>query len=165
MKNKFQFLFLASGFWLLVNSCGNNESSDYQLKGKLTNSKGDTVRLVNVNSSETKTIDSAIVNEEGEFLFMKKVPEKGFYSIQTSPSNLLTLILDSTEKISFEGDAKHLGEGCKVSGSKDSEIFLQFNEHTKKQFKQMELFREQQDSLRRVYEAYMNVNHDSLLLD
>ena len=116
---------------LALFSCGNNEPSDYQLKGKLTNSSGEFVSLVDVNSSETKTIDSVKVNENGEFIFTKKVPEKGFYSLQISSSNYATIIADSTEKISLEGDAKNLNEGYTVSGSNDSETLLRFNDFTK----------------------------------
>jgi thiol-disulfide isomerase/thioredoxin len=123
------------------------------------------IYLADVNSSRPKIIDSAKVNKNGEFYFTKKVPEKGFYNIQISPSNFATIILDSSEKIIFEGDAKNLGETYKVSGSTDSEIFLRFNQFTKKKFKEMESSRMKQDSIRRVYEAYLNTTSDSLFLD
>ncbi|MBI4931575.1 MAG: AhpC/TSA family protein [Bacteroidetes bacterium] len=166
MKTKYQLLFLISCCLLLFYSCGNNnENSNYQIKGNLTNSNGEFVSLVDVNSSEIKTIDSVKVNEKGEFTFIKKVPEKGFYSIQISSSNYATIIADSTENISFEGDAKNLNEGYKVTGSKDSETLLHFNDFTKKNFKKMESSRMKQDSLRRVYEAYLNTTPDSLFLD
>jgi len=165
MKNKISLLLSAAWCLLLFYSCGNNDPSDYQIKGKLTNSSGEYVSLMNVNSSEMKTIDSVKVDENGEFVFNKKVPEKGFYSIQISSSNYATIIADSTEKISFEGDAKNLSEGYKVTGSNDSEILLVFNDVTKNNFKKMESSRMQQDSLRRVYEAYLNTTPDSLFLD
>lgn len=166
MKNKCQLLFLVAGCLFLFYSCGNNnENSNYQIKGKLTNSSGEFISLVNVNANEMKTIDSVKVNEKGEFIFNKKVPEKGFYSIQTSSSNYATIIADSTEKISFEGDAKNLNEGYTVNGSNDSELLLRFNDFTKKNFKKMESGRIKQDSLRRVYEAYLNTTPDSLFLD
>ncbi|MBI3501435.1 MAG: AhpC/TSA family protein [Bacteroidetes bacterium] len=159
------FWFLLFGFLFLVSCGGNKEISDYQVEGKLSNSKKDTIRLVDVNSSQMKVIDSAIVNEKGEFYFTKKVPEKGFYSIQVSGTNNVTIIADSSEKIIFEGDAKNLAEKPKVSGSKDSEMFLRFNESTKTNFKKMEALRMQQDSIRRVYEAYLNTTPDKLFLD
>ncbi|MEK6615637.1 MAG: redoxin domain-containing protein [Bacteroidota bacterium] len=166
MKNKRQLLFFVFCFLFLFYSCGNNnENSNYQIKGTLTNSSGEFVSLVDVNSSEIKTIDSVKVNERGEFIFNKKVPEKGFYSIQISSSNYATIIADSTENIFFEGNAKNLNEGYTVSGSNDSETLLRFNDFTKKNFKKMESSRMKQDSLRRVYEAYLNTTPDSLFLD
>jgi len=153
-------------FFLFLYSCsGNPESSDYQIKGKLANSSKEQIFLVDINSSVLKNIDSVFVNDKGEFAFTKKVPEIGFYSIQISPSNFATVILDSTAKITFEGDAKKLREGYKLSGSKDCELYMQFNDLTKKNFKAMEALRNKQDSIRRVYEAYMNLATDSLKAD
>ncbi|MBI4946589.1 MAG: AhpC/TSA family protein [Bacteroidetes bacterium] len=154
--------------WFLFSSCGGNKANgNFQVKGKLSNSKGEYISLVDVNSSQIKTLDSVQVNEKGEFIFTNKVPAKGFYILQIAPSNYATIIADSSEKIIFEGDAKNLRESYKVSGSKDSEIFLQFNEYTREKFKAMEGLRNKQDSIRRVFEAFMNTtnntfNNDSL---
>lgn len=150
---------------LLFTSCGNNKNENFQVKGKLSNSNGEYITLINVNSAQPITIDSVQVNEEGEFVFTKKVPEKGFYSIQISPSNFTTVITDSTEKIIVEGNAQNLTDSSKVSGSADSELFLKFNEDTKKKFKVMESVRTQQDSIRKVFEAYMNTTKDSVSID
>ncbi|MFI5163622.1 MAG: redoxin domain-containing protein [Bacteroidia bacterium] len=166
MKNKSNLLFLASCFWLLFSSCGNNKNNtNFQIKGKLTNSSGEIIMLVDVNSPQVKTIDSVKVNEDGEFIFTKKVPDKGFYTIQISTTNYATIIADSTEKIIIEGDAKNLKESYKVIGSKDSDAFLRFSDYTQKKFKVMESLRNQQDSIRRVYQAYMNTTRDTVRLD
>lgn len=159
-----KFVFI--GFLYLFASCsGNADNSNYQIKGKLSNSSGETVLLIDVNAAETKTLDSVKVNEKGEFVFTKKVPEKGFYIIQISASNYSTIIADSSEKIKFEGDAKNLRESYKVSGSKDSEIFLQFNDYTRKKFKVMEALRSKQDSIRRAFEAFMNTTNNTFSND
>ena len=165
MKKKSGFWLWALGFGLLVNSCGNHAPKEYQIKGIITNSSGETVSLIDVNESQPKTIDSVKVNEKGEFYILKKVPEKGFYTIQLSPSNFTTLIIDSTEMISFEADAKTINENYKADGSEDTKLYLQFNNFTKKKFKDMELLRNKQDSIRKVYEAYLNTSPDSLFLD
>lgn len=166
MKNKSYLLTLASCLLFIVYSCGNNKGNDkFQLKGKLTNSNGEYISLVDVNSAQAKIIDSVKINNKGEFIFTKKVPVKGFYNLQIIPSNYATLVADSTEHISFEGDAKNLSEGYKISGSADSEIFSKFNSYTKSKFKSMDAIRMQQDSIRRVFEAYMNTTKDSLRLD
>ncbi|TAL62614.1 MAG: redoxin domain-containing protein [Bacteroidetes bacterium] len=164
MKNKKYFLRLIS-FSLSLYSCGNIENENFQVKGKLSNSKGEFVTLVNENSSEVKTIDSVQMNERGEFIFTKKVPEKGFYSIRISSSNFTTIIADSTENITLEGNAQNLNDSSKVSGSPDTELFFKFNETTKKKFKAMEAVRIQQDSIRKVFEAYMNNIRDTLRID
>jgi thiol-disulfide isomerase/thioredoxin len=146
-------------------SCFGKAKTDYQIKGKLINSSGETISLVDVSTQEMKVIDSAKVNEKGEFILTKKVPVKGFYSLQTSSSNFATLIADSTEHIIFEGDAKKLSEKYKVSGSTDSEALVTFNELTEKSIKEIQKIRYAQDSIRGVFQAYLNTTKDSVSVD
>ena len=165
MKNQLRILFFVSVLWFLVSACDNKAPSDFQLKGKIAGSNGEFISLVDINSSAVKTIDSIKVDENGEFVFTKKVPNKGFYNIQISPSNYATIIADSTEKIIFEGNAKTISEGYKITGSPDADVFLKFNSETKKNLKEMESIRMNQDSIRRVYEAYMNTTNKKVELD
>lgn len=162
---KINLFLLVSYFLFLIYSCGNSGPADYQIKGKLTNSAGEFVSLIDVNSNQQKVIDSVKVNEKGEFYITKKVSEKGFYTIQTSSSNFATLIIDSTEKVSFDADAKNFGESYKAEGSPDTKLYIEFNNFTKKNFKVMEKIRNDQDSIRRVFEAYMNTTQDSVQID
>lgn len=156
---------LATLSFIIYSCSGTAEISDYQIKGKLTNSSGETVELIDMNSNQPKTIDSATISENGEFVFTNKVSEKGFYSVQLSPSNFATLILDSSEHVLIEGDAQKLAETYKVTGSKDSEIFLSFNNTTKDKFQRMEIIKHRQDSIRQVFESYLNSGTDSVSLD
>jgi len=156
---------LIFSIYLFTSCSGSYQNSNSKIQGKLSNSSGEIVSLVDVNSSQVKTIDSVKVDEKGQFTFKKNVPEKGFYIIQISTSNYATIIADSSEKIFLEGDAKNLRDSYKVSGSKDSEVFLKFNDYTQGKFKTMEALRTKEDSIRRVYEAYMNTSPDSLFLD
>ncbi len=149
---------------IFLYSCSGSKS-DYQVKGKLSNSSGEVISLVDVSTREMKVIDSVKVNEEGEFVFTKKVPVKGFYSLQTSPSNYATIIADSTEKLYFEGDAKNLSDGYKVTGAKDAEVLVKFNELTSKSTKEMQKIRYAQDSIRGVFQAYLNTTKDSVSID
>ncbi len=167
LQTKVWLLNITSYFLLitLLFSCGNSELSDYQIKGKLTNSSGEMVSLIDVNSPQAKTIDSVKVNEKGEFYFTKKVSEKGFYNLQISPSSFATLIIDSTEKVSFEADAKNINDSYTVDGSPDTKLYIQFNNFTKTNLKERETIRINQDSLQKVYEAYLNTTPDSLSLD
>ncbi|MFH1005347.1 MAG: TlpA disulfide reductase family protein [Bacteroidota bacterium] len=150
----------------IVFSCGSEkEKSNYQIHGKITNGKGLMFLLVNMNTSQMEVIDSVIANENGEFYFLKKVPEKGFYNIKISQTDFATIILDSTEKLTFEADATNLAKTYKVSGSKDSEIFLKFNEQSEKNFKKVDVLKQKQDSIRKVFEVFLNTTKDSVSID
>jgi thiol-disulfide isomerase/thioredoxin len=165
MSYKNIFLFIICISVVLTISCRNTRNENFQVKGKLSNSSGEFISLVNVNTSKVVTIDSVKIDKNGEFIFTKKVPEKGFYSIQISTTNYTTIIADSSEKIIIKGDAKNLNETSTITGSIDSKVFYDFSASTKQKFKAMELVRTKQDSIRRVFEAYMNTTSDSLSLD
>ena len=161
------FIGLCAGFVLtVIFSCeSNKEKSDYQMHGKITDGKGLTFLLIDMNSSQMEIVDSAKADENGEFYFLRKVSEKGFYSIKLNQTNFFTVITDSTEKLNFEADADNLSKTCKVSGSKDSEIFIEFNKQSEKIFENANVLKQKQDSIRRVFEAFLNTTKDSLSID
>lgn len=168
MKKHFGFWILGVAFWLCFNGCGNGsiaDTDDFQVKGKLTNSKGETLFMLDVSAREEKIIDSAKVNEKGEFIFTKKVPVKGFYSIQISSTNFATIVADSSEKIFIEGDASNLNDTYKVSGSPDSEIFQRFNSTVQAGLEKMNDVMYAQDSIRRVFQSYVNSTTDTVQIN
>ena len=135
-------------------SCGDNKNettrSSFELKGKLSNSNQETVFLEKMSPTGITTIDTAVINENGEFIFNAAKPAMGFYNIKISDRNFATLIFDSTQKVSIEGNAQDLGNTYTVEGSPDSKLFWELNEESKNNFKQT-------DSLTKIYEHYLNM--------
>ena len=83
MKKSIHLLAYSLTSLFLYSCSGTPEISNFQVKGKITNSSGEFISLVDANnSSAIKVLDSVKVDEKGEFVFTKKVPCKGFYSIQ-----------------------------------------------------------------------------------
>lgn len=161
MRTLFWLCIITVTIWLYFNGCRTENNSDFQVKGKLANSKGETLIMIDVSSREEKIIDSAKVNKNGEFIFRKKVPSKGFYSIQISNTNFATIVADSSEKIIFEADADDLNNTYKVSGSTDSEIFLRYNIMMQAIQKKINKVIFAQDSIRRAFQLYLNTTSDS----
>lgn len=143
-------LFILAIAAVLLNSCGNGKRSNttFELKGNLTNSKGETLYLEKLASQTPEVVDSCEIQPNGDFSFDNYVPGIGFYRIKASNQNFAMLVMDSTDKITITGNATDLGNTYKVEGSPDTKVFLEYNEITKG-------FSRQQDSLNEAFRMAM----------
>ncbi len=159
MKNVLKLVALA----LVLYSCGSNHkktNTTFELKGILTDTKGETLYLEKLASQTPLRVDSCVLDEKGNFSFENYVPTLGFYRIKISDQNFGMLVIDSTNKITITGSAKDLGNTYKVEGSPDTKLFLEYNEDTKG-------FQRQQDSLNEAFRFAMTTagKMDSLRMD
>lgn len=151
---------------LFLISCSQKPSStDFQIKGKLNNGNNKLITLVDLNARTPKVIDSVQTDKNGEFLFTQKVPTKGFYNIEVSASNYATIIADSSNKITFEANADNIGDTYKISGSSDAILLQAFDSLTRVPLHELQTIRNTQDSLQRVYEAFLNTSSKQVALD
>lgn len=117
---------------LLLASCdGKKNNSNFELKGTLTDTKGETIYLEKLTNPQPVTVDSTVIDDKGNFEFTNYTPKIGFYRIKTSAQNFAMLILDSTDKVTVTGNIKDLGNTYKVNGSPDTKLFIEFNEIAK----------------------------------
>jgi peroxiredoxin len=135
---------LILGTLVLISCDKGKKNAPFELKGVLTDAKGETIILEKLISPQPIVVDSATINEKGEFEFVNYRPQIGFYRIKLSQSNFAMLVLDSMDKVSVTGSAKDLGNTYKVTGSDEKKIFLEYNEFSKKRDKKL-------DSLNQVF--------------
>ena len=113
---------------ILISSCGGNKrTSPFELKGNLENSKGQTIYLEELSPNGIKAIDSASLDDKGNFEFLNASPKIGFYRLKVNEQNFAMLVCDSTQKITVTGNIVDLGNTYKVEGSPDTKLFLEFN--------------------------------------
>jgi peroxiredoxin len=109
-------------------SCStSNSKSEFEIKGNLSNSKGETIYLEKLSQTGVAAIDSAVLNDKGEFLMNHSSPRIGFYRLRVNASNFAMMVLDSAQKITITADARDLGNSFKVEGSPDTKLFLEYN--------------------------------------
>lgn len=154
---KITFLALAA---ITLYSCSNSDKkSEFEIKGNLSNSKGESIYLEKLSQSGVTAIDSAIINDKGEFLINHASPTIGFYRLRISPSNFSMLVLDSAQKLTITADARDLGNTFKVEGSPDTQLFLEYNKLAQGQ-------KARTDSLENVFRtAMITLKLDSLRAD
>lgn len=110
-------------------SCSTNSgnTSGFELKGNLSNSKGEAIYLEKLSQTGVTAIDSATIDEKGEFMMNHASPSIGFYRLRINASNFCMMVLDSAQKVTVTGDARDLGNTFKTEGSPDTKLFSEYN--------------------------------------
>lgn len=123
---KFTILALAS---ITLYSCSpdSGNTTGFEIKGNLSNSKGEDIYLEKLAQTGVTPIDSATIDEKGEFVMNHASPSIGFYRLRINTSNFCMLVLDSAQKVMITGDARDLGNTFKSEGSPDTKLFAEYN--------------------------------------
>ena len=95
---------------ILIAACSNTNSNSlgFELKGKLGNAHGDTLYLEQMATDGLKSLDTAVLNENGEFTMNPSIKEIGFYRLKASDKNFATFIFDADQKVTVTGDVADL---------------------------------------------------------
>lgn len=141
-------------------ACSNSNSENgFELTGKFSNSKGETVIFEQMAPDGLKSLDTAVIDENGEIKITAVIPEKGFYRLKISDKNFATFIIDTNEKVIVGGDAADLGNTYTVEGSPDSKLFWEINQASMKNYRK-------RDSLQKAFQNFVNMSQmDSIKID
>ncbi|HPQ08938.1 MAG TPA: redoxin domain-containing protein [Bacteroidia bacterium] len=137
------------GASILFSACNKQNNASY-LSGEIKEGKGKKIYLDQLNSQSAVTVDSALIDEKGHFEFVNFKPSLNFYRIRIEPQNFSILILDSTDKVTLIADVNNLAD-AKISGSAETDAFLDFNNTSKKYKKQI-------DSLQQYFQSEIMKN-------
>ena len=147
---------------VLLAACGgnSNKNGSFQLNGTLSNVVGgEVIYLEELSPGLKLTIDSATIDEKGNFSFTHVSPQAGFYRVKSTEQNFAMLVLDSSQKIILTGDFKNLGNSYKTEGSEDTKVFLEFNTLGKE-------IQQKTDSMQQAFQAAVGtMKADSLKMD
>lgn len=152
-------LIIAVALITVLTGCTEEKKSNFELKGTLSDSKGEMIFLEKLTNPQPVLVDSVVLDETGNFEFKNYTPKIGFYRIKTSPQNFAMLVLDSADKVNVTGSVKDLGNTYKATGSPETQLFIEYNELHKANQRQM-------DSLNQAFQGIMQtLKMDSLKMD
>ncbi len=133
-------------------SCGDGKKSgSFELSGNFTNSKGEMLYLEKLSGAQPVLVDSAQLNEKGDFEFVNYTPKIGFYRVKVNQQNFAMLVLDSSDKVKMSGNINDLGNTYKVEGSPETKLFMEYNEISKRRDLKL-------DSLNKAFQVIMEGN-------
>jgi len=104
-----------------------NKPDGFVINGKITNAEGKYLYLEELKVSSSIPVDSVELDKDGSFKFKGKIGYPNFYLLSLNKNNFVTLLVDTTEKISVYGDAANFSRDYVVQGSPGSLLVQELN--------------------------------------
>jgi peroxiredoxin len=123
MKGFVTTIFLLTLIFML----GCQHPQKFEIRGKITNAQGKKIYLEELMVASLRPVDSAKINSSGEFILRQHVGMPTFYLLKLSENNFITLLLDSTEKVSINADAINFSRAYTIQGSPGSLLVQELN--------------------------------------
>jgi len=149
-----RYLLLMLAMVLLISSC--KKENEFSIEGKITHAEGETVYLEKLKVSSTELIDSAKIDNKGEFQFTGEAGLPSFYFVKLSDNRFITLLVDSVEQIMINADKANFAREYRVEGSLGSILVKELND-------KLASTRKQLDSLQSLNNLYQgNPEYDQM---
>jgi peroxiredoxin len=142
-------LILAAITIVLTISCNQMGDNEFLVKGTIQNAKGKTIFLSEIKESGIINIDSVTLKDNGQFRLKGKTSFPKFYLLRISPTDYITVLVDSANIINITANADNFTNSYKAEGSADMLLVQQLVD-------QMEKTQADKDSLGKLYEASLN---------
>lgn len=144
MKNRILILI---AFTALTFAC--KKSNEFVISGKITNTEDQYLYLDELKVSSSIPVDSVKLGKDGTFKFKGHIKYPNFYLLRLHENNFITLLVDTTEKISVYGDAANFSRDYVVDGSQGSLLVQELNN-------KLARTKHQLDSIRTRIKAFRN---------
>lgn len=146
MKKIFSFVIVLAAF---TYACQKPEG--FVISGKITNAEGEFLYLDELKVASSVPVDSVKLKKDGSFKFEGKIGYPNFYLLrlnEKSERNFVTLLVDTTEKITVYGDAANFSRDYVVEGSPGSLLVQELNNKLTKTKHQIDSIRTRLDAFR-----------------
>lgn len=125
---KMRKIIILFSIMLSATSCS---QSGYEISGTLENAGGDMLILELVKTNSLEKVDSVVVDPSGQFSMKGELDAANYFLLKKDQKNLITLILESGQKLTITGDLENFANNYEVHGSAGSELIKEF--HTRLQ--------------------------------
>ncbi len=120
----------------------------FEISGKITNADGKYLYLDELRVSSNVPVDSIQLEKDGSFEFKGKIGYPNFYLLRLNEKNFITLLVDTTEKITVYGDAANFARDYIVEGSPGSLLVQELNNKLADTKHKMDSIRHRMDAFR-----------------
>lgn len=122
MKKLFPIVIVLAAFTF---AC--NKHNGFVISGKITNAEEKYLYLDELRVSSNVPVDSVKLKKDGTFEFKGKISYPNFYLLRMNEKSFITLLVDTTEKITVYGDAANFSRDYIVEGSPGSILVQELN--------------------------------------
>ena len=127
---------------------GCKKPNGFEISGKITNADGKYLYLDELRVSSNVPVDSIKLEKDGSFEFKGKIGYPNFYLLRLNEKNFITLLVDTTEKITVYGDAANFARDYIVEGSPGSLLVQELNNKLADTKHKMDSIRNRMDAFR-----------------
>ncbi|NVN94477.1 MAG: DUF4369 domain-containing protein [Bacteroidetes bacterium] len=149
MRNLIVFLLLA----IILFSCDGGKrkhaKDSFIIHGKISNADQKKIILQKLTYQEIISVDSSILNKEGDFMFTVKPQEKEIYLLRKDANHYISIIAEKGEEILFETDYESFEKTYTLKGSPESKLLLELNNHLQPNLRKL-------DSIGKIWKSSIN---------
>ena len=161
------YIFILFLSFLTLQGCHSGPGDSVTIQGSLTNTVVEPLYFYQLLPAAKPLVDSSFTDGSGKFSITLPVKQSGFYTLKLRNGQEITLVLAPHQNITITGNGQDLQNSYRVNGSKDSELYAEYQRFTNANLKQVdslsEVFaqnRENKDFARlkpRLDEAYLQI--------
>lgn len=117
-------------FWIIlaITVLASCKKDNFTIEGRITNSPASMIYLEKLNISGTLPFDSSKIDNNGRFKLSGSVSYPTFFLLSINDQKFITLLIDSTEQVSFSADFLNFSKDYKVEGSIGSQKVKELND-------------------------------------
>jgi thiol-disulfide isomerase/thioredoxin len=131
--NKIPLLFLFA--LLTATGCKNN---NIEIKGKLLNiTSGEYLYLDELQSENLIPVDSQLLSDDGVFSFTRQIESPSLYLLKANQASFLMMLLEPGQIIELNADFDSLNFPSYITGSKGTELMINYNRKLKGTIKKL----------------------------
>ncbi len=120
-----RFLVVVALAAVFVNGC--KKDNQFVVQGKITHAEGKTIYLEELLLSSTNLVDSAKIDDSGDYKLKGKTGIPAFYLLKLDEGKFITLLVDSTDKITVNADFTNFSDDYFIEGSSGSKLVQDLN--------------------------------------
>ncbi len=120
-----RFLVVVALAAMVVNGC--KKDNQFVVQGKITHAEGKTIYLEELLLSSTNLVDSAKIDDSGEYKLKGKTGIPSFYLLKLNEGKFITLLVDSTDNITVNADFTNFSDDYYIEGSAGSILVQDLN--------------------------------------
>ncbi len=124
------YIFIVILCFSVLHGCNYVTGDKVTINGKFTHLPESQVYIYQVLPDSKLVIDSVKTDVSGHFSITIPVKADGYYTVRINPENEIILLVSPGEAITLTGDGNSLRNTYTVQGSKESELYAEYNKFT-----------------------------------
>ncbi len=123
MSNKYILAIIISVFFLSCNRGADNSS----ISGNISNLTSGTQLFLDYHTpTKATSIDTAIIDENGNYSFNSTIDKSGYYRLKVDNQSFISLVLEKGDSPIINGNGENIIEDYTIEGSSESDRFKEF---------------------------------------